>query len=176
MQGTQPRIVMPAEPERAKRRPPFSLEPRTCWLILFVLGAALALVAWTDLTLLWFPLRFGSPEWEFGTIAAHFDGMPLATIGLLALIIGAAGRGWWLATRVLAIVLLVLAVAFLAVFVIFLLDIPLALQGAAVELRPAITRAVVKASVYALTYVALYGWLAWYVWRRTRLSVAPVNT
>jgi hypothetical protein len=152
------------------------LEPATYWLILFVLGAALAVVAWTDLVLLWFPLRFGSPEWEFGTISAHFDGMPLATIGLLALTIGAMGRGWRLTTRVLAIVLLVLAVAFVAVFAIFLLDVPLALRGVAAELRPAIVKAVVKASVYALTYVALYGWLAAYLWGKTRASVAPVET
>ena len=41
---------------------PFAREPSTFWMVVTVLGAAVAVIGWTDLALLWYPLNFGSPE------------------------------------------------------------------------------------------------------------------
>jgi len=43
------------------------------------------------LALLWYPLQFGSADWEFGTISAYLNGMPLGTLGLALLAAGAIG-------------------------------------------------------------------------------------
>ena len=53
-------------------------------------------------------------------------------------------------------------------FAIYLLDVPIALRGVAPQLLPAIKKAIAKAAVFAVTYTAVYGWLAAYLWRKTR--------
>ena len=39
-----------------------------------------------DFVIAWIPLRLGSPEWEFGTVASTLAGLPLATMGLAGLL------------------------------------------------------------------------------------------
>lgn len=118
---------------------------------------------WTGLALLWYPLRFGNSEWELGVISSHSDGMPLGTIGLCALALGALGRGWRGAGRPVRCSCRCAARRLWG----HLLDVRLALQGPA-ELGPAVKRVILKASVFAVTYVALHRWLGWYVWRKER--------
>jgi hypothetical protein len=144
-------------------------EPALLWVVVAWVGLAIAIVGWTDLALLWYPIRFGTPEWEFGTISAHLDGMPLGTLGLALLIVGAIGNGWRRTVRLLAIVCLLVVVGLLAISVIYLLDVPLALQGTAPQMKPVIKKAMLKAGIFAATYTALYAWLAWFLWRSTRL-------
>ncbi len=136
------------------------------WALLVGLGATLTVVGWTDLALLWYPLAFGSPEWEFGTISAHFQGMPVGTVGLVLLAAGAVGRRWRLGTRVLAIVFLLVTAGLLGVSMIYLLDMPVALTGVAEDLKPTLVKVMLKTSLSATAYVALYAWLWWFLWRK----------
>ena len=157
-----------AKPERA----PINTEPALLWIVVAWTGLAIAVVGWFDLALLWYPLRFGDPEWEFGTISAHLDGMPLGTVGLAMLVAGAIGRGWRRGARILAVLCLLVVVGLLAISVIYLLDVPLALPATAPQVRPVIMKAMLKAGVFSATYTVLYAWLAWFLWRCTRLVKA----
>jgi hypothetical protein len=143
-------------------------EPALLWTVLGWSGLAIGIVGWTDLALLWYPLQFGIAEWEFGTISAHLNGMPLGTLGVVLFAAGSLGRGWRRTTRAVGAVCLLVALGMLAVSLIYLLDVPLALRASAPQLKPAIRKAILKAGVFAATYTALYGWLGWYLWRVTR--------
>ncbi len=151
------------------RAAPFEAEPSTLWLILAVLGVTIAVSGWTDLALLWYPLNFGNPEWEFGTISAHYDGLPLGTIGLATSAVAVMGLGWRLATRVLSGLFALITLGLVGIFVIYLLDVPVALGGVAPAIVPIIKKAIAKAVVFATVYMAFYGWLSVYLWRKTRL-------
>ena len=164
-QEKRAQILMAKRPARGGR--PLAVEPVRFWTLATALGLALALVGWTELALLWHPLHFGSPEWEFGTVSSHFDGLAVATIGLIVFAIGALGLGLRRTVRVLAVVMLLIAFMNVAVYVIYLLDVPLALRGVAPELQPTIWQAMIKASIYAAIYTALYAWAGVYLWRAT---------
>jgi len=134
------------------------------------LGAALAAVGWVDLALLWYPIHFGTLEWEFGTASSLFDGLALGTVGLGALALGALGRDWRSLGRWLAIVCIVIAIALLAVYGLYWRDSALVQQYAPPESRPILRKAVLKATLFAAIYVALYAWLGSYLWVKTRAS------
>lgn len=129
-------------------------------------GAALALVGWTDAALLWYPLDFGTPEWEFATTSTFFDALPLGTIGLTALAIAAIFRGSSRLLRALSVLLPVLAALFVLVLGLFLLNAVVAWNQVDPALRVMLDRAVLKTSVLGLTYIVLYAWMGWLVQRR----------
>ena len=144
-------------------------EPAALWRLTAAVGLAMAVVGWTDVGLLWYPLHLGDPEWEFGTISACLDGMPLGTIGLGLLAAGAIGCGWRWPTRAIAVASGLVTVGTFTIAVIYLLDVPVALRGTAPPVRTAIEKAMLKAGVFSMTYLLFYTWLAWFLWRRTRL-------
>jgi hypothetical protein len=164
--------VIVGEKGQQPRRALINEEPALLWTIVAVTGLAIAVVGWFDLALLWYPLRFGDPEWEFGTISAHLNGMPLGTVGLALLVAGAIGRGWRRTTRLLAIVCLLVVIGLLAISVVYLLDVPLALRAAAPQVKPILVKAMLKAGVFGATYTVLYAWLAWFLWRKTQPAKA----
>lgn len=146
---------------------PFDQDPDFVWRVVLILGITIAIVGWVDLALLWHPLQFGNAEWEFGTISAHFDGMPLGTIGLATVAIGLMGLGWRRTTRFLSVLILAVTAGLLAIAVIYGLDVPLALKGTQPQLHSAVTKAVIKTTAYVVTYVGFYLWLAITCWRRS---------
>lgn len=123
------------------------------------MGIALALVGWIDWALLWFPLQFGTVEWEFGTISSSFDALPLATIGTAAIVIAALAGAWRRTLLVIGVLSMLAAVSFVLVFGIYLLDVPVLLQGAVEAVRGVMMKAIIKTSSYALLYTATYAWL-----------------
>jgi PAS domain S-box-containing protein len=157
--GPRPVYAAPAAHESA--RVPF-------WTATACVGAALTVVGWADLALLWFPLRFGRPEWEFATIGAHFDHMALGTAGVLLLALGIAHRGWWAPAQALAMASQLIAIGLVAVYAVFIVAAPQAWHNVAPQLEPTIGRAVRKVSVYAVGYAAAYTWLAVYLWRKVK--------
>ena len=144
-------------------------EPAVVWTIVLVLGVALTVIGWTDLALLWYPFRLGNPEWEFGTISGFFDGLPLGTIGLTLITIGTMRRGLRRTSRALGVLFGVIALMLMATFAIYLLDVPLALRSAAPEMKVILKKAMLKTGVFFLAYVSFYGWLSWFLWRKTKL-------
>ena len=160
------------EPQRA----PSTSGPASFWTVIAVTGLAIGLIGWADVALLWWPLGFGSPAWEFGVISATFDALPLATVGLALVVIGALATGRRRVARVLAVLCAIGALKLIAIFGIYLLDIPMALEAAGELGHSAMLRSIAKTSIFALIYICLYSWLAWYVWRATRPAAARARS
>ncbi|MGH7481503.1 MAG: hypothetical protein ACRELV_05065 [Longimicrobiales bacterium] len=125
-------------------------------------GLLFAVAGWTDVLLLWVPLGFGNPEWEFATTSTLFDALPLATIGvaLLALAARAAESSW--PRRVLAALCGLIAVALVGAAVLYALSAVVAWNAVDPGMRPLLLRSVVKTPVLAVGYITFYAWLAWW--------------
>lgn len=149
---------------------------RSAWMVLMVLGTALAIVGLTDVALLWFPARWASVDWEFGTVSAAIDGMPLATIGLGLAGTGAIARGRRSSLTVLAVVIGLMLLALVGLTLIFALDVPVVLRAVDPQLRQTVRKAMVKTGSMALVYVALYLTLGVWVVRRFRVSRKGAGT
>lgn len=145
-------------------------EPALLWTVIAYSGFVIAVVGWFDLALLWYPLLFGNREWEFGTISAHLNGMPLSTVGLSLFVAGAIGRGWRRVNRILSVFCMLVVVGLLVISIMYLLDVPLALRAAPIQVKQALKKAILKAGVFAVVYTVWYAWLARFLWRSTKLG------
>jgi hypothetical protein len=133
------------------------LSPRIAQLAT-VFAFGLALVGWTDLALLWFPLQTSSPEWEFGAITAFFESMPLGTIGLVCLALVSALQRRVRSLRFLTILFWVLALGFVALLGVFVLGVPLALRAVQGPMQPVLQFSLAKTAAFGLIYVMMYAW------------------
>jgi hypothetical protein len=139
------------------------------WLAVGVVGLALFVAGVTDLLLAWLPPRFGSPEWEFGTISATLNNMPVPTMGLaLALAFAAASdRKSSLAAAGIWSILVVLFLVVAGVF--YALDVPLALRAVQDPVaHRGLRAAIVKGVVGFISYGGFHLWAAVFAWRRIR--------
>src|SRR5687767_13435790 len=107
-------------------------------------GLALTTAGLADLALTWIPVQLGTPEWEFGTIASSFSGLPLVTIGFAALLGSALARGMRWQMTGLGVLLLALAIALIAALALFILVIPVALGAVQGVARTGIVKAIVR--------------------------------
>lgn len=155
--------------------------PAVAWMFLAV-GAVLALVGWIDVALLYYPPGFGNNEWEFGTIAQTFDALPTATVATFLLAVGLRARGGRpLTARLFAALCGVVALAVVALLLVFLLDIPIAWR-AITRVPPGgqqnlmaiagVKRGILKVAAYGIGYAACYLALAVMMWRAGRRAVA----
>lgn len=146
------------------------LEPRAlgAGAIVGWVGLAFLLVGGADFTLTWVPTNFGNPEWEFGTLTASLNGLPVPLFGL-------AGVFWAGETArrkgVVAFATLC-AVCFLLVIlyglVLWATNIPLALQSVPPEIARGLKRALLKTSVQGVVYPLVLAYLARRGWRVLR--------
>ena len=120
------------------------------------LGLALTIVALADLVLTWIPFQMGSPEWEFGTIAASFSGLPLVTLGVAALLGSALARGIRWQLTGLAIVLIALALAVVGALVVFGVVVPVALAAVEGPARTGILKAIARTALLGLVFSVAY--------------------
>jgi len=131
------------------------------WTVLAVLGVAFAVVSLVDVGLTFYPVGFGSPEWEFTTSTAVMNNLPLAVVGIGLM----AGAGMARQSRPLAAAASVLAgllgIVVLLLAALFLKNLgvargsvtdPVAAQG--------MTEVIVRTSVEILAYLTALGWLA----------------
>jgi tellurite resistance protein TehA-like permease len=152
-----PQVLVAHEPKRgAGSRLPIS--PGDGWKWLGWFGLLLVAVGLGDFFLAWYPTAFGTPEWEFGTVVASFSGLPLVTMGFAGLLGSAVARGVRWQALAIAWVLVVFGVLLLLAYLMFLLDVPLALRAggdqAAVQLG--IKKAIAKTSLIALVFAGAY--------------------
>lgn len=138
------------------------------WKYLFLIGVGITIVGLIDVSLLFIPARFASLDWEFGTIAGLFDGMPLMTLGVGLMGAASVANGWIGTRRLVVVMALVIAVVIALLATIFALDVPAALKAVEPAMRPAIKRASLKTGLMALTYFVLYLALGVWTWRRLR--------
>ncbi len=139
------------------------------WRVLRTIGFVLLVVGVLDLALAWFPMRFGTPEWEFGTISATLNNMPVPAMGLALLLAYAAAErnvGVLVAVAVWGVVMTV----FLSVAAVFYgLDVPLALRAVQdpVALR-GLKTGMIKAVISLIGYGGFHVWATVFAIRRMR--------
>ena len=131
-------------------------DPDRGWSWLGWFGGMITVVAIGDLLLAWYPMNLGVPEWEFGTIAASFAGLPLVTIGLASLFASVLARGSKWGIRIVAGLLLALAAWILAALAIFALDVPMALRVVSPEVAIGLKKAIAKTALLGIVFSAGY--------------------
>jgi hypothetical protein len=111
-----------------------------------------------DWVLAWYPLSFGTVEWEFGTIVSSVSNLPLVTMGFAGLLGSAIARGirWQVIT--VSVALLGAALLLLAALTIFALDIPVALAAVAggtarLGILKAIAKTLFLGGLFAIAYL-----------------------
>jgi len=140
--------------------------PPASWQFIAVLGAAFAVLGAVDLGLAWFPLNFGTPQWEFGTVTQTLDGMPVFTLGLVLSLAAAVAQGKWLLTRLISIWLFVLAFLIVFMAVLYATDLPIALRAVPdPQIRQGLMKAIMKTSAQAVVYPAAFVWMGIKGWR-----------
>ena len=129
------------------------------WVVLAGMGGSFALVALVDIGLAFYPLNFGSAEWEFGTATAVMNNFPLATVGIG--LVGVAGLG----RRAEGLVRLARALALLLVVMILALSVMFGRNvGEAVRsvtdpaLREGLTESIGRTGIQLAAYLVALGW------------------
>lgn len=147
------------------------------WTVLSGVGLVFFLVGGLDIALAWYPLGFGSPAWEFGTVTLSLNGLPTPVLGLgMGLASGVAlGRRWQ--ARITAATMIAIAVIILVLAVLWATNVPLALRSTDEPLgKLGLQRSVVKTGVQVLCYPIALIWIGVAGWKladQTALSAAP---
>jgi hypothetical protein len=123
-------------------------------------GVALLFLGLVDLGLTWFPLDFGNREWEFATVTASFNGMPIILLGLMLVLAAAAleGRRWWaLLGGVGGLVFLVWVIGST---VLWATNIPLAMGAVEGAAMTAMKKAILKTTLQSLVLPIIFSAVA----------------
>ena len=158
--------------QEAPAKPRLSPAPDFGWDLLGWIGLVFTAVGGVDLLLTWYPMNFGNPEWEFGTVSAALDGLPVLTLGLGLLMGAGVARGQRWLVRTMAVVLVVLAVLILAAAILYLTNLPIALQSVTQPvIRTGLKKAIAKAAGQSVLYPLAFGWIALKAWRHTAVKL-----
>ncbi len=151
----------------AERLPPaVAGSPERGWKILGWFGLLLLLIGLGDIASNLYRPSFGSAEWEFATIGRVLGALPLVTMGLGAIAASFAARGVRWGMLVTGVGLLVLGLAVVGAYLVFLTDVPLALQSSANSAAAIpIRRAVIRTSILGLGFSVGYLAGAWVLLR-----------
>jgi hypothetical protein len=143
----------------------------TAWRLLFVPGWLFVVVGGIDSLLTWFPANFGQAEWEFGTVTASLNGLPLPLLGLVLVLTAAIALGRLALARVVLVLLLLAALAVLGMLGLYLLTLPQALRATAEAsdiARVGLKKSIIKSAVQLICYPFALGTTALIGWRTLR--------
>lgn len=163
-----PRILVRDETEGKRRswRPP---APDFGWQLLGWVGGVLLIAGVLDIGLLYYPLMFGNPNWEFGTVGTSLNALPVPLLGLALLLGAAVARGWTLGIRIWGILAIVAAVLILAAAFFWALNLPLAFKSVQEPVaRLALKKSVAKTVLQAVLYPVAFAWIGWSGLRHAR--------
>ena len=138
------------------------------WRPLGWFGLLFLIVGLADMALVWYPLRPGNPSWEFGAVDLSFSTLPLLTIGLAAALASALARGKRRTAMLYALFSLLLALVCLGGYMLFLSDVPLALRNSPPELLTGVKKAILRNTVFAVTFTTAYAAVAIAVLRQLK--------
>ena len=154
------------EPKRAPSAP--VVEGRI-WRLLGWIGWVYIVVGGVDSLLTWLPLSLGQPEWEFGTITASLNGLPLPVLGLVLVLCANLMAGRVLVARVVIGLMLLLALIVLVAGLLYALNVPLALRAVTDPVaRQGVLKAMIKTAVQVVAYPSGLIALAAIAWSMTR--------
>ena len=125
--------------------------------VAIALGATFAFVGLADLVLAWWPVAFGSPEWEFGTVTSTMNGLPVPVMGLALLLAGALAAGRHRTASVVSGICFVLAIATVGLAILWATTLPFAFQPVANDVvRLGLVKAVAKTALQLVAYPVLF--------------------
>jgi hypothetical protein len=152
----EPRVLL--RDKRGKHSNLITPDARAAWWWIGWLGLVLAVVGLWDFALTWYPMNWGSPEWEFGTVSASYSGLPLPTMGLMALAASAIARGVRWQVVLLSVGLIAFGVVLLLGFLLFLTTVPMALRAvegvALLGIKKVIAKTAMLAVMFPVSYLA----------------------
>jgi len=171
---SEPKIVASAKDmkkaqDRTKAEP---VERAQAWRPLGWAAIAFLIVGGSDFALTWYPAMFGNREWEFGTVTATFNGLPIVVLGITLLLAASVQtrRRWW--SGLVAVAAFVMLVWVLAAAVLWATNVPLALQAVPGNLAQGLKKAMVKTTIQAVVYPVLLAYLFWKAQRAMRGATA----
>jgi hypothetical protein len=147
-----PRILIVDVPQQRELR----ADTLAAWRWVGWFSLLLSLAGLGDWVLTWTPLQFGAMEWEFGTVVASFSGLPLITMGVAGMLASALARGTRTQVTVLSIVVIVFGVSIIAALLVFLLNVPLALNAVQGPAHRGIVKAIAKTCLLGVLFSAGY--------------------
>ena len=163
---TAPKVLVSQKSEHAV---PLEPSPDVSWRLLGAAGFGFLVVGGLDVLLTWLPLRFGNPEWEFASVTASLNGLPLAAMGLVLVLVSAIARGRRWTVRVVAAVFAMLALGIVAAAVLYATNIPIALQSVTSPVaRVGLGKAMIRTMGQVVAYPVLFAWLAVRSWKHSR--------
>jgi hypothetical protein len=131
-------------------------------------GAALAVVGWTDVASGLVPVRLGNTDWEFGVLGGAIDALPLGTLGVGLVAAAAATHGARRTLALAAAVCVGVVGALLCALTLYLLSAPAVWGAVAPGVRGQLAVAVGKTALAATAYLSLYVWLGVFAVRAFR--------
>jgi hypothetical protein len=155
-------------PKRAKRAE-YEIQDAdaTSANLLMLIGAAFALVGIIDLTLLWTPLAFGNPAWEFTTLGQTFSNVPLSGLGVVlvgyALVRHPKRGGLWV--RGFAVLSAAVALLLVAMGILYLTVVPAVVRQTPVEGLDALGDVLVKNGAEIVVYPVAFALISFVLWR-----------
>lgn len=139
------------------------------WYALGAVGVLFLVVGLTDLVLAWVPPRFGNADWEFGTVTAMFNNLPVPSMGVGLSLAGASALESDRARRVVGGIAVLLVLWSLVGAVFFALTLPLALTAVTDPgPRQALMTSTIKTSIQIVIYTIFYIWVARFALSSTR--------
>ena len=151
--STPPRVVLPDATKRSGGES-VKAAPAGAWTLLAIAGWGFLLIGSMDVGLVWYPTAFGNGGWEFGSVTAALNGLPLPVMGLALVLAGAVARGRRVSARMVQLLsgLLLVAVAIMDVLygtrvseALAAVSDPLGVWG----LRKAVVRSVAQMLIYS---------------------------
>ena len=140
----------------------------TAWRIIGWVGLAYLIMSLIDIALGWYPINFGSPEWEFGTISGTVAGLSIPTLALYLTLASAFAIERTRMVKTAGIVMVVLALILPVLGVLWLTNVPLALKATATNdvVHFGVKKAIIKTALLFAGYEILYVLAAWKALRR----------
>ena len=141
--------------------------------LFIVVGAALVLVAFVDIVIVWTPVRFGTAGWEFATISRTFTNVPMTAVGWTLVAVGLIrhpGRHvFW--TRGAAVALGVVALVLVGMGLIYALSLAAVVREATPDIVGALKRAVLKTGTEIAVYSTMFASASFILWRGVEARV-----
>lgn len=157
-------VIIPQESGRPATidRPPttyLSSSYLDAWRILGWLGIAFFAMSMLDILLAWYPLRLGTPEWEFGTVSASMAALSIPTLSLYLILCSAISLERPRIAKAVGIAMILLGLMVLAMAALYVTTVPLALKAvrtndmASLNMKKAILKWMIMFTGYETIYV-----------------------
>lgn len=127
------------------------------WRSVMAIGIALLVMGVTDLALLLVQSRFGDLEWEFGSVSAMLNGLPVPAMGGALILASGLARDEPVPVLISLTWSVTLTLVLLASTILYVLNAPIALRSVADPAgQSALKAALLKGSVALVTYSVLH--------------------